>query len=303
MSKLKPVGSETLPLDDKLKRIMEIARYHEVIKEKVSDPNRTTHLVKESSNGFYGVVREKDGYYVKHGLTESSLDYIGGMKMKNKNRFNSYAEAAKRLELIAKPLTEQEKKFVLNKPSVDDDPAAEPAMDDAAADAPPADAEGGETEMPTDAAPAPAPEEGGDMGGEPGGELPEHMKVIQKLTGKLGQRLRQFAEQLKSDDLKYVINSVLSAIDLNKLEDADRDEIAGRFEPDYGDSEGLDDVTDDSEFGGVGGDTGGDDYDDEVPSEDGSEQTPPPAEDEKEMGEEYDDIYENFIRLQKIMKG
>ena len=43
----------------------------------------------------------KDGYYVKKGLNEQALDYIGGLFMKNKNRFTSYAEALKRLELLS----------------------------------------------------------------------------------------------------------------------------------------------------------------------------------------------------------
>ena len=54
-----------------------------------------------SVNGnIYGIVKEKDGYYVKHGLTESTVDYIGGMFMKNKNKFSSYSDAFKRLEYI-----------------------------------------------------------------------------------------------------------------------------------------------------------------------------------------------------------
>jgi hypothetical protein len=301
MADLRPLGSEKLSFDDKLKRIMEIARYNEAPKKAVTNPNETTHLVKESVDGFYGVVKEKDGYYVKYGLTESTLGYIGGMMMKNKNRFNSFAEAFKRMELITRPLTEQDKKYVLDKPSVDEDPSSEPSMDDAGA--PPA--AGDEGSLPTDdAAPAPAPEGGDDMGGEPmpgGGELPEHMKVIQKLTGKLGQRLRQFADELKSDELKYVINSVLSAIDLNKLEDSDREEIASRFEPDYGDSEELNSVGD-SEFGDVGGDEGGQ----AAPAPEGDDmgdETAPDEDQNKELGEEdFDDIYENFIRLQKILK-
>ena len=41
-------------------------------------------LVQESkTGGVYGIVREKDAYYVKRGLNEQSLDYIGGMFMKN----------------------------------------------------------------------------------------------------------------------------------------------------------------------------------------------------------------------------
>jgi len=60
------------------------------------------------------------------------------------------------------------------------------------------------------------------------------MKVIQKLTGKLAQKIRNFnnseEEDMIGDDVKYVINSVLSALDLTTLNDDDIDEIMNRLE-------------------------------------------------------------------------
>ena len=38
-----------------------------------------------------------------------------------------------------------------------------------------------------------------------------YMKPIQKLTGKLGQKLRDVEEELGSADIKYVLNSIISA--------------------------------------------------------------------------------------------
>ncbi len=97
MADLKPLGSEKLNGDDKLKRILELTYYNENKKS----TSQKAELVKESkTGGVYGIVREKDAYYVKRGLNETSLDYIGGMFMKNKNKFTSYAEAFKRLELL-----------------------------------------------------------------------------------------------------------------------------------------------------------------------------------------------------------
>jgi hypothetical protein len=58
-------------------------------------------------------------------------------------------------------------------------------------------------------------------------------KSIQKLTGKLGQKIRklnQGEEPISSDDTKYVINSILSALDLSQLSDEDVEEIMTRFE-------------------------------------------------------------------------
>ena len=70
----------------------------------------------------------------------------------------------------------------------------------------------------------------GDMGSDEGEEVT--FKTIQKLTGKLGQKLRTFGEtnEMTPEDIKYVVNSVLSAVDLNKLEDTDKEEIIGKIE-------------------------------------------------------------------------
>ena len=131
MADLKPLGSEKLNGDDKLKRILELTYYNNN-----QSSTKKSELVKESTNGgVYGIVKEKDGYYVKKGLNESSLDYIGGMFMKNKNKFSSYAEAFKRLDLLKGQEDLQEAtKYVLKqtKPQ-EESPLAEPSMDAPAA--------------------------------------------------------------------------------------------------------------------------------------------------------------------------
>jgi hypothetical protein len=75
------------------------------------------------------------------------------------------------------------------------------------------------------------------MGGEPmGGESEEGggFKTIQRLTGKLSQKLRAYNNQdedgLDSQDIKYVINMVLSALDLEKLDEDDKEDILSKFE-------------------------------------------------------------------------
>ena len=145
MAEYKPLGSEKLNSDDKLKRILELTYFNNNKKTSTSK----AELVKEStSGGVFGIVKEKDGYYVKRGLNESSLDYIGGMFMKNKNRFSSYAEALKRLELLKGQETLNEaKKYILKSapstPSIENEVAAPvPAAAPAPAPAPaPVDAE------------------------------------------------------------------------------------------------------------------------------------------------------------------
>jgi len=57
-------------------------------------------------------------------------------------------------------------------------------------------------------------------------------KSIQKLTGKLTQKMRALESQegMTSEDIKYVINMVLSAADLTKLTEEDMEDIMDKFE-------------------------------------------------------------------------
>jgi hypothetical protein len=257
MAEFKSLGSEKLNGDDKLKRILELTYYKNANNNQQS---KSTELVSEAKNGggVYGIVREKDGYYVKRGLNESSLDYIGGMFMKNKNKFSSYAEALKRLELVKGQEELQEAtKYVLkqNKPQEEmtapeamdvPAPAAEPSSDmpapdmeapaaEPSSDMPAPDMESPDTEAPSD-------DMGGeDMGGETSseGKPSDYMAEVQKFAGKLGQELRDQKEKMESDDIKYVLNMIISAVDLDKLEEEDIEEISKKFErdEDFGDDE------------------------------------------------------------------
>ena len=233
MAELKPLGSEKLNGNDKLKRILELTYFNN--NKNNSRSSSKPELVKESKNGgVYGVVKEKDGYYVKRGLNESSLDYIGGMFMKNKNKFSSYAEAFKRLELLQGQEELQEAtKYVLkqNKPQ-QEAPMPEPQMDlppapaaDASGDVPPPSPEGdAPMDAPTDAPPA----EGGED--EDAGKRSSYMAEAQKYAGKLGQELRDLHDRMESDDIKYILNMIISAVDLDKLSDEDIEDVAKKFE-------------------------------------------------------------------------
>lgn len=234
MADLKPLGSEKLQGDDKLKRILELTYYGNKSK---STSSAKAEYVTESVNGVYGIVREKDGYYVKKGLNESSLDYIGGLFMKNKNKFSSYAEALKRLELLNGQELQEATKYVLKQKSPvanAEATAPEPVTDMPAEPAPMPEP----SAEPTPEVPAeepmmePSPEEipSDEMGGE--GKPSDYMAEIQKFAGKLGQELRDQKEKMESDDIKYVLNMVISAVNLDKLEDEDIEEIAKKFERD-----------------------------------------------------------------------
>ena len=264
MGDLRPLGSEKLEGTDKLRRIMEIARYNEVDRSQVNENSSVDYTRQLADGKYYSIVHEKNGYIIKSGLNESDMDY--NEPMQNRRYHSSYSQALKKMNLLAKELNVlheneeglslfgEQKKFVLKtpKPEVEapapapapmDEPSAEPEMDLSLDMEPSADGgedldlgldmgteEGGE-EMDLDMD-APAPDMGGD-------DEEISVKVIQKLTGKLGQKLRTLDQQegLTSEDIKYVLNSIISAVDLEKLSEEDRDDILSHFEDeeiDYG---------------------------------------------------------------------
>ena len=107
MGRLRPIGSEKLKGDDKIKRIMEIARYGTVEKNNEYHTQTTSFTKKGADGNLYAIVQEKDGYYLKAGINESKLDYVNGLHNKRKDRFKSYGAALKRMNLIFKPLNEE----------------------------------------------------------------------------------------------------------------------------------------------------------------------------------------------------
>lgn len=248
MADLKPIGSEKLTGDDKLKRILELTYYKNQNNKTSKQP---AELVAESKNGsVYGIVKEKDGYYVKKGLNESSLDYIGGLFMKNKNKFSSYNEALKRLELLKGQEELQEaKKYVLKQPKPQQEaPLTSAPMDDAGLPPLPPKID----DKPSSANNEPMGDEMpmGDEGSmnndapmgdeEPMDNQPskrsDYMAEVQKYAGKLGQELRDQQDRMESDDIKYVLNMIISAVDLDKLDFEDLEEIADKFDRDEDES-------------------------------------------------------------------
>ena len=270
MADLKPIGSEKLTGTDKLRRIMEIATYNEHLSNPVNENSSSTYNVTLADGFNYTIVREKNGYVIKKGLNES-VDYMEPMK--NRKYYSSYSQAFKRLNLITKEINalyenennlnlfdsnsiiEEQKKYVLKTPNPEPSPMPEPSMDEPVDDAgiddtmPDAgvdaemdiDTPDGDVEMDMDAEIEPSAEEDVDF------------KQIQKLTGKLGQKIRTMNDTvgMTSEDIKYVINSIVSALDLEKLDDEDKEDIMNKLEgeeADYdgmSDSEGMDIPTDD----------------------------------------------------------
>ncbi len=246
MADIKPLGSEKLQGDDKLKRILELTYYGNDKKSSTTKSSTaSTEYLSESVNGFkYGIVKEKDGYYVKKGLNESSLDYIGGLFMKNKNRFNSYAEALKRLQLLSGGELNEATKYVLKqKPSTE----ATPDMSTMGGDVPPPPVD---DVPPSDETPSPdAPSMDEPPMDEPSMDEPsmdaskpsDYMSEVQKFSGKLGQELRDQKDKMESDDIKYVLNMIISAVDLDKLDDEDIEEIGKKFNREIEDDANMND--------------------------------------------------------------
>jgi hypothetical protein len=292
MADLKPIGSEKLTGQDKIKRIMEIARFNEVIPQTINETAKSEYSVGLADGNKYEIVKERQGYIIKKTISESETEYIEPIK--NRKYYSSYSQALKRLNLVAGELNRlneneegvslfgEQKKFTLKTPK----PAA-PAAEEApmppmappaeppavpAPELPPSPIEGGEEMGMEDMG-----VEGEEMGMEDMGVEGEEMgmedmgvegeeptedeggtitfKTIQKLTGKLTQKIRTLDSQegMTSEDIKYVINMVLSSLDLKSLSEEDKEDIMSKFEEDetedFGqeDDMGGEDMTDDTE--------------------------------------------------------
>jgi hypothetical protein len=285
------------------------------------------------SNMDYSDPMKNRKYYRSYSEAMKKLNLI--VVETNRNTGNEYE-----IPLIGEQ-PEVKKKFVL-KTAKKTEPAPDMSAPDMGAPAPetpspdmgaPAPDMGGDADM------GMAPEMGGDtdmgmspeMGGEDMPEEPEmpmapgdapmldteigleddeeeggssNLKLIQKLTGKLSQKLRMFDKDkgLDSQDIKYVINSIVSAIDLNKLDDDDREDIVDKIEgfDEYG-KEGEGELN----FGEEDFDFGGDEMPtDEMPTDE------MPTDDmgapEPETKEGYQSVMDSIFgesQVEKVLSG
>jgi len=321
MGKLKPIGSEKLKGQEQINRILEIAKYKEHLPNSINETARTDYSTKLVDGNVYYIVKEKMGYIIKKGLNESTLDYMDPMK--NRVYYSSYSEALKKLNLVAKELNRvhninegislftEDKKYFLKNPNPEPqeeetpppapmpEPMPEPTpapADDTAETPPPAEPEGGMgmddmPEEPSDEMPTPGPDDAGEEGDV-------SFKMIQKLTGKLAQKIRDFQEkdeEITSKDAKYVVNSILSAL-ADNLEDDDKDDIIAKLEGEEDEDMGMDmgneEPTSDEDMG----------MDNEEMPEEGGEM---PIEDEEPKGEMAEaEVNEKYVEaaLKKIFK-
>jgi hypothetical protein len=294
MGKLKPIGSEKLDGIDKIRRIMEISNYRLNIPNPINENSSDEYKKTLADGNTYHIVKEKTGYVIKKGLFESTAEYIEPIK--NRKFYPSYSQALKRLNLITKEINlnegqirnislfneSEQMEYVLDLEEQETAPAPagpppspQPEM--------PAEPMPAEPEVPAEE-PMPEPEMPpmDDEGDEDEDEVVT-MKSVQKATGKLAQKIRAFLadeeNEMTSEDTKYVINSVLSALDLSSLDDEDLDEIMSKFEGEEGGEE-MPEPDMDGEMSPEMPEGG-----EEMPAPSGEMGTPPPAPEGGEMAE------------------
>ena len=281
---------------DKLNRIKDLMGKMGTLQESKSFSE--LELIKKGPNNVvYGIIRENHDYFIKTTdktsgeLTATDFNYIGGVQNKYDERYKTYNEALKRLNIKFDVLNESFGVKSNNNIFESDGVAfgghagfgfvvAEEAEEDEAdieieepGDKELLDEEGEVEEqkkvIKVDAPAAPAVEapiedevsvdEFGDEGGDDFGaeeEVEVDMEVsddddptkkIQKLTGKVTQQMRELEEPDPELD-KYVINSVISAIDWEGMSDEDIEDVIAKIEgEEEEDAEGAIDVEIDAE--------------------------------------------------------
>ena len=336
---------------DKINRISDLMGRMTTLNESTSLSE--IDFIKKGPNGIvYGIIRENRNYFIKTTektsgtLMSEDFNYSGGIQNKYDERYQSYAEALKHLNMKFDMLNESygiedgtnlfesdgEEVFEANasglvkikETKVEDpnDEEVEETDGKELLDEEPEDVEEQKKVIKVD---TPAPptieepiedevevdefsmedegedpfgdEEGGeDMGDEEGMEEDgdETTKKIQKYTGKIGQLLRDKDEPDAELD-KYVINSIISAIDWDEIPDEDVEDIISKIEgEDEEDGEGDEFATgDDEEVVDLDAEEGGD----EDPfADDGGEELSE-GEDKKDSNKEVVNITEKQMAM------
>jgi hypothetical protein len=279
---------KTLKGQDKINRITDLMGRMTTLNESTSLSE--IDFIKKGPNGIvYGIIRENHNYFIKTTektsgtLVSEDFEYVGGVKNKYDERYHSYAEALKHLNMKFDMLNEsygietgtnlfesdgvevkeanasglvkiketedtemdpaemeveeeggkelldeepedvEEQKKVI-KVDAPTPPVEEPVEDEVEVD---------EFSMEDEGEDPFADEEGGDVMGDedPMGEDDDTTKKIQKYTGKIGQLLRDKDDPDAELD-KYVINSIISAIDWEEIPDEDVEDIISKIEGD-----------------------------------------------------------------------
>jgi hypothetical protein len=268
------VNPKTLKGQDKLNRMLDLMGRMKTLNESKSFSE--LELIKKGPNGVvYGIVRENHDYFIKTSEKYSGkflaedFNYIGGLKNKSDEKYSSYSEALKHLnikfdmlnesygiesntnifetdgktfgggfgfgfvmededeedegkEIISDDEIEEQKKVLKVDAPVSDTPVEDEVDVDLDTDSDMSNMDFGadteEVDVDTDMSMDDEDESGDDT-----------TKKIQKYTGKIGQMLRDM-DKVDSDLEKYVINSIISAMHLDQMDEGDKEDIISKLE-------------------------------------------------------------------------
>ena len=254
------VNPKKIKGQDKMNRIKDLMGKLDPINE--SKSLSELELVKKGPNGIvYGIIRENRDYFIKTSdktsgnFMSEDFNYVGGLKNKGSEKYKSYADALKHLNLKFDMLNESFGiegntnlfetdgvafgggagfGFVLPEETKENEiEVIEDQKSVIKVDAPPVPEAPVEDEVDIDMS-----DEGGDMDFEAeetevevddDDEGDSYTKKIQKLTGKVAQMLRDKDEPDAELD-KYVINSIISAINWEDIPDEDVEDIIAKIE-------------------------------------------------------------------------
>ena len=232
--------------------MIEISTYNLNKPSPINETTSNSYSKRLVDGNIYHIVKEKSGYVIKKGLNENIAEYIEPLK--NRKFYSSYSQAFKRLNLIVKELNENfgykknislfvesdDKKYYLELPEQDvtQQPTPAPAPAPAPVQTPDSTTTTPTPDTETMAEPE-MPETNMDVETDvetPTSEDEEVVtyKTIQKSVGKLAQKTRQFLSDEDNDldtkQIKYIVNSILSALPLENLDEEDKEQIMAKFE-------------------------------------------------------------------------
>jgi hypothetical protein len=258
---IKPTG---LKGGDKIQRIQNLMTKLSPLNESTTNSS-LEHIKYGPDDTVYGIIRENHTYFIKTAnktndkLTSGDFEYIGGLQNKMDESYRSYEDALRHLNMKFKDLNESygireninlfksdfllegsKKKTIKNEQEEEttfklkvDAPEATPTpMDTTTPDMGEVPTDDMSTDVPTD-----VPTDDMEMGDET--DVPDDTegdedtgdleKDIQRLTGKIGQKMRELDEP-DAELEKYVLNSIMSALNLDDMDEDFKEDLISKLE-------------------------------------------------------------------------
>ena len=275
---IKPTG---LKGGDKIQRIQNLMTKLSPLNESTTNSS-LEHIKYGPDDTVYGIIRENHTYFIKTAnktndkLTSGDFEYIGGLQNKMDESYRSYEDALRHLNMMFKDLNESygireninlfksdfllegsKKKTIKNEQEEEttfklkvDAPEATPTpMDTTTPDMGEVPTDDMSTDVPTD-----LPTDDMEMGDET--DVPDDTegdedtgdleKDIQRLTGKIGQKMRELDEP-DAELEKYVLNSIMSALNLDDMDEDFKEDLISKLEGEDEGEETSDETTTEEE--------------------------------------------------------